>query len=381
MTSPKEYIHIENFDDLKCNDLYCLLHQILRYVKDITSAEAGSIYLLDGNCLKFSIFQNDSFSYEKIDEVQKPLGDLQFELKENSGTLAVESFIMNKMISIDDIYENDDFNFTSAKTFDEKFGYKTTSILTAPLVNYFNDSRIGVLQLVNRQDEHKRHVPFSLKDKEALSLTSHLITLSINAVQESEQEIKKITESIDKKVAVRTQDMKKVQDKLKTQAYTDPLTGLYNRRYFTEITSDIVKNKRMAEKQGAIFILDIDFFKNINDTFGHGVGDKVLINLAKTLKETLRSDDISIRFGGEEFVIFLPNTNKENALFIADKLRMKIEENIIQVSNETKDIRYTASIGIATINNDDQNMNSVLERADKALYKAKKEGKNRVIFN
>ncbi|HFU75343.1 MAG TPA: diguanylate cyclase, partial [Arcobacter sp.] len=266
MINSKEYIHVENLDDLKCNDLYSLLHQILRYVKDITSAEAGSIYLLDGKHLKFSIFQNDAFSYEKIDEVQKPLSDLKFELKEKSGTLAVESFIMNKMINIDDIYQNDDFNFTSAKKFDEKFGYKTTSILTAPLVNYFNDTRIGVLQLVNKQDNSGRYISFDTKDKEALSLTSHLITLSINAVQESEEEIKKITESIDRKVAIRTQDMKKVQDKLKSQAYTDPLTGLFNRRYFNEITSDIVKNKRLSEKQGAIFILDIDNFKIINDT-------------------------------------------------------------------------------------------------------------------
>jgi diguanylate cyclase (GGDEF)-like protein len=174
--------------------------------------------------------------------------------------------------------------------------------------------------------------------------------------------------------------MKKVQDQLKNQAYTDPLTGLFNRRYFNEITSDIVKNKRSAEKQGAIFILDIDNFKTINDTYGHAIGDKVLINLADTFRSTLRSDDISIRFGGEEFVIFLPNTNKENALFLADKLRMKIEENKIKFSNNEKELQYTASIGISTINDDDFKMNGILERADKALYKAKKEGKNRVSF-
>lgn len=364
----KDVMQIVNFDQFKTKDLYTLLHQILRYLRHITESEAGTIYLLDDNALRFTIFQNDSFGYEKIERVQEPLNNLRLELKENSGTLAVESILSNKLISIDNIYENEDFNFASAKQFDKEFNYKTTSILTAPLMNYFTDIRIGVVQLINKKGSRGNNIAFSLKDKEAISLTSHLITLSINSAIHSAEAFEQHTEY-----------MQEVQKQLEHKAYTDPLTGLYNRYHFKELSSSIIEKRNLNHDETACIILDIDKFKNVNDTHGHIVGDQVLVNLSSILKGILRKSDTIIRFGGEEFVVFVSNTTKEKAMFLADKIRMKIEEQKIYIT-ETQILQYTISLGVSLITKSDKDINTLLDRADKALYNAKQEGRNRVYY-
>ena len=374
-----DILEIESFDAFSGDDLYSLLHQILRYLKHITDADAGTIYLCDGESLKFSIFQNDSFDYEKIYRLQKPLNKLRFELKEKSGTLAVESFLRNDIINIDDIYVNRDFDFTSSKNFDQEFDYKTTSILTAPLVNYFTKERIGVIQLINKKED-ETYIPFTLRDIETISLVSHLVTLSITSAKDSLEEIKKINETIDEKIALETKNMKAVQEKLKNEALTDHLTGLFNRRYFNEFSSDFYNEKEENLKyDGALIMIDIDDFKVINDTYGHAVGDEVLKNLASTLKSILRKNDICIRFGGEEFVILLPFIPDVNLLALSQKIRKSIESQELHLPNDLC-LKYTISLGMTLGKEEDTNFDSILIRADQALYQAKREGKNRAIL-
>ncbi|MDY0116733.1 MAG: diguanylate cyclase [Sulfurimonadaceae bacterium] len=169
------------------------------------------------------------------------------------------------------------------------------------------------------------------------------------------------------------------QIELKLLASTDSMTKLYNRRYFTEISEKILYLAKREKKEVSIIILDIDKFKNVNDTYGHLFGDEVLIFLSRALVEHQRKSDIVCRYGGEEFVVLLPNTSLQNATLIAEKIRIFIESlRITLPSNDT--FKFTVSLGVAEV--DIQNEESVeyaLNRADKALYRAKNSGRNRVF--
>ncbi len=164
--------------------------------------------------------------------------------------------------------------------------------------------------------------------------------------------------------------MKKMQSDLEFFLRRDPLTGLYNRRgYEDNITS--IKNTSF----GSILMCDIDHFKNVNDKYGHNTGDYVLKEVAKVLKEELRDNDISVRWGGEEFLIFLSETAISQACLMAERLRYKIEHNEIVYDN--KSIYITFSIGVSVIEND-ISLEEAIKNADHAMYVSKKEGRNRV---
>lgn len=159
-----------------------------------------------------------------------------------------------------------------------------------------------------------------------------------------------------------------------TKASTDSLTGLYNRRklgelYFSSYTSMIQRDNDMS-----LIILDIDFFKSINDSFGHNTGDQVLIQLSHVLLRNLRNIDIICRWGGEEFVILLPTANLEQATSIAEKLRVSIEEMEIDHVGH-----MTSSFGVTVVKSGDT-IEEVVSRADAALYKAKRSGRNCVMI-
>ena len=162
---------------------------------------------------------------------------------------------------------------------------------------------------------------------------------------------------------------------LELLASQDPLTKLYNRRYFSS-TSEHIFNLAKREKNNlSIIMMDIDDFKSVNDTYGHEVGDNTLINIAEILTKYSRKSDVICRFGGEEFIVLLPSTSKENAQKVAKTFHNKIRNTIIQ--NKNKKIQYTVSIGISEINdNTDLNINEIINRADSALYTAKNSGKN-----
>jgi diguanylate cyclase (GGDEF)-like protein len=126
-------------------------------------------------------------------------------------------------------------------------------------------------------------------------------------------------------------------------------------------------------------MLDIDHFKQVNDTYGHKVGDMVLKKLSTLLVETLRNIDISGRIGGEEFAIMLPETDKTQAFDVAERLRKLIETSPITLENGLP-IKISVSIGIATLKGDETNIDTLLNIADEALYKAKKSGRNKVVM-
>ncbi|MCD6172710.1 MAG: diguanylate cyclase, partial [Sulfurimonas sp.] len=172
--------------------------------------------------------------------------------------------------------------------------------------------------------------------------------------------------------------LKKVQNELKLLASTDPMTKLYNRRQFTESSESILDLSKRNQTDLSVIMIDIDNFKNINDKYGHKVGDEVIITLASILKELSRKSDIVSRWGGEEFVILLPETNIDGAFVISEKIRTKVE-NLIMNIEKNKEFKFTISLGVSKVNNkDDLNIEASINRADKALYEAKESGKNRV---
>lgn len=373
-----DLITIEDMKQFESDDLETLLHKILNYLKHITNSDAGTIYLKENDYLKFYIFQNDSFSYETIYRLQEPLKNLKFKIEPNTQTIAVESYTLKKIITVDDIYDDAAFDFKSSKEFDKKFNYKTKSILTAPLINFYNHEVIGVLQLINKK-EGNLLTKFSEDDKEFLSLSSYLIALSILTTQHSLKEIEEINEEIENRIILKTKTLENIQQQLLEQVNKDSMTELFNRKYFNEVGPNLLNMVHKTNMEMSIIILDIDDFKLINDTFGHFCGDEVIYNLALILKKSTRSSDVCVRFGGEEFVIALPNTSLDNGIKIGEKIRQTIEKTTIH-SKISQKINFTVSLGISKVERSDTSLDIALNKADILLYEAKRSGKNQLKF-
>ncbi len=155
-----------------------------------------------------------------------------------------------------------------------------------------------------------------------------------------------------------------------TIASTDSLTGIYNRYKFSELYLSSAFTMKQRHNEMSLIMLDIDYFKKVNDTYGHNIGDKVLVQVSHTLLKTLRHIDIVCRWGGEEFVALLPTASLENATALAEKIRAFIEALEIDVVGH-----ISASFGVAQVVENEE-LQSVIERADKALYLAKNSGRN-----
>ena len=175
---------------------------------------------------------------------------------------------------------------------------------------------------------------------------------------------------IDKEVHDRTM--------LKEMASKDSMTGLYNRGFFAEMANEMIALAKREKYEIGIVMLDIDRFKTINDTYGHHVGDSIIVALAIILKEGMRESDLAARYGGEEFVLLLPMTSIESSTAIAERLREKIEAERIPLQNgET--IQFTVSCGVSTVGVAfEESADMGIIRADRALYRAKKGGRNRI---
>ncbi|MBS0273097.1 MAG: PleD family two-component system response regulator [Proteobacteria bacterium] len=199
-----------------------------------------------------------------------------------------------------------------------------------------------------------------------------------------------LTRPVDKNeltARVRTQLRKKrYQDRLRhnvqlslEMAITDQLTGLHNRRYMARHLDSLIGNAQKSNKPLAFLIMDIDHFKSVNDTHGHDIGDEVLREFANRISANIRGIDLACRYGGEEFVVVMPDTDVDFAYTIAERLRHSVETTPFEISRTPGALKVTISIGIAASLGGDDNADKLLHRADQALYRAKREGRNRVI--
>ncbi len=162
-------------------------------------------------------------------------------------------------------------------------------------------------------------------------------------------------------------------------AITDALTGLSNRRYMESHLATLIEQAATRGKSLAALVLDIDYFKAINDSHGHDAGDDVLRDFALRIKRSIRGIDLACRYGGEEFVIIMPETDMAVAAMVAERLRRRIAADPFAVAQGTRHISVTISIGIAGLRGKEDTAASLLKRADEALYRAKRDGRNRVV--
>ena len=160
-------------------------------------------------------------------------------------------------------------------------------------------------------------------------------------------------------------------------ANRDYLTGLYNRRYFFDAMSDYEEVVKDSAEQFAVAMIDIDHFKNINDTYGHDVGDKIIVALSEILRTSTSHRDVVARFGGEEFCVVLKNINRYSAQDIFERIRTEIESFSFHVERETY-IKFTVSIGL--VMNSDEPLEEIINQADMMLYNAKNDGRNKLVF-
>jgi diguanylate cyclase (GGDEF)-like protein len=160
----------------------------------------------------------------------------------------------------------------------------------------------------------------------------------------------------------------------------DKLTGAYNKRYFEKLLHEEITNAVADRRDLAVLMFDLDHFKNINDTYGHRFGDKVLSSVSTTIRNCLRQNDHFIRYGGEEFVVTVPNANEKRAVEIAERIRHAIEGNEIHHEENNVMVKVTISIGIATLTRPTLGVQEFIENSDKALYEAKKTRNSVAIF-
>ena len=161
-------------------------------------------------------------------------------------------------------------------------------------------------------------------------------------------------------------------EKLSRLALVDRLTLLYNRRYFDDVLSREVERARRYKQDLCLVMIDIDHFKDFNDTHGHQKGDEILTEVARIISDNIRLNDIAARYGGEEIVVILPESSLSSAFFTAEKLRAAIESE----SRLRTGLQVTASLGVAAFTDSENAVSELISRADSSLYKAKEAGRN-----
>ncbi len=184
-------------------------------------------------------------------------------------------------------------------------------------------------------------------------------------------------ENLERSVTERTKELQEANARLQLLAVTDGLTGLFNHRRFQEaLQTELVRAER-HKRPLSVLMIDVDFFKKVNDVMGHPAGDELLRKLAEILGADLRQTDMIARYGGEEFTVLLPETTKSEAVMVGERMRTAVEEGANQ-GNPWKQ-KVTVSMGVATYPEDGSSGEQVLEAADQAMYIAKRQGRNRVV--
>jgi two-component system, cell cycle response regulator len=172
---------------------------------------------------------------------------------------------------------------------------------------------------------------------------------------------------------------KLLMEQLRDTSLRDGMTGLYNRRFLEEFIDKVMSQAKREGETYSVMMLDVDYFKMVNDTYGHDVGDKVIVAIAKLLQTSVRDSDLAIRYGGEEFLIMLHNASDEGVTKIANKIHQEFAAIVFEVGmGET--IQKTMSIGISNFPKDADSIWKCIKYADNALYKAKTTGRNKIVL-
>lgn len=206
-----------------------------------------------------------------------------------------------------------------------------------------------------------------------LFMLSAVLLVQAVFIQRKKEQLQ-LTQILEEKVKARTIELEQAKQAALTLSVTDSLTELYNRRGFFQAVNQQFKQYLRYPGSCALLLLDLDNFKSVNDKHGHAIGDEVIRVTASILSRHSRDADISGRIGGEEFVLFLPMTNAEEALTLAERIRDDIEQQ--DISDSEQRVQFTVSIGVSALREEDNEVEALLQRADIALYQAKHQGRN-----
>ena len=217
--------------------------------------------------------------------------------------------------------------------------------------------------------------PLDDVDRALVEVFASKIAISFANVSLYER-LREANETLELRVAERTRALEEANARLNRLATLDPLTGVWNRRRFLELAGAELGRARRYGRHLGIFLLDLDRFKSVNDTYGHAAGDEVLRTVVKRTREALRASDHIARFGGEEFVVLLPETDSEGIAIVAERVRASLAGAPVLVDGRS--VAITASLGIASWLPAEPSIEQTLRRADVALYAAKQAGRNRV---
>lgn len=215
-------------------------------------------------------------------------------------------------------------------------------------------------------------VDYLMKPFETVILRSKVAVFRELYVQR--KALQEFSSKLEEMVEERTVELKAANEIISRLAVTDELTGLYNRRFFNEQLMSAISAAKRHGYPLSLVMIDIDYFKRVNDRYGHGEGDKVLQRLADLLREMIRVEDCAARWGGEEFIIIIPQT----AAFAAEAQAERIRKAFQEQSKFFEPVDLTASFGVTEMLEDDD-MNSLIKRVDDALYAAKRHGRNCVV--
>jgi diguanylate cyclase (GGDEF)-like protein len=342
-------------------DFIHLAKNILLKVIPETSSNAGIIYWFDEVRNEFKLKSLSGIPIDQINqitrEIRKPQGILEkVQQKPEAFILTdLKSSLINKgLINSDLLVKN----------------YK--SLMAMPLL--IQKNVLGVLILFKQKGTYRK--------KELKLLSTFAPRSAVRLESARLYQLAKETAQENAKLYINL-------SKLYQKATLDELTGLYNRHFLMQrIKEEIKKAWRFKQPLSLIFV-DLDFFKKVNDEYGHQIGDQLLMELGDFIKKSIRDYDMACRFGGEEFVVLLPQTTLDNAFDLADRLREKIADHLFCAT--TKNLKVTASFGVSMTPefsdpqaqfNDEQITiiaESIVSRADNALYQAKEAGRNRVV--
>ncbi|HEY9203856.1 MAG TPA: GGDEF domain-containing protein [Sulfurimonas sp.] len=212
---------------------------------------------------------------------------------------------------------------------------------------------------------------------------NHDISLTVSMTSEDRDEVEKMKKNISSikhylEAAKPVIESQILMEKLRDTSLRDGMTGLYNRRFLEEIIDKIMSHANRHNETYAVMMLDVDFFKMVNDTYGHDIGDKVIVALAKVLKNSIREADLAIRYGGEEFLVLLSNATDEGVMQVARKIHSAFGALSFDVGT-AESLKKTLSIGIAKFPTDGDTIWKCIKYADTALYEAKNTGRNKIV--
>ncbi len=350
-------------DELVANrSLEEILHQIVAIAAEVVECEVVSLLLLDETC--------DILRFIVTTRKQEQL----FNLPVPKESIAGAAFRNDEPIIIHDVLADPRYFPNVAET----TNYLTRTLIALPL--RFRDRKIGVLEAGNKRDGQL----FDETDAQLLTTVATQATIAIENARlyqkaqdeiaeriKAEEQLRRHRDHLEELVKERTAEVHRL-------AITDALTDLFNRHHLIELGNQLLFLAQRHHSPLAAMMLDIDHFKRINDNYGHATGDEALRKLADQMRKSLRASDILGRYGGEEFVVLMPETNLQTACQSAERLLTDIRT--LRVSIPQAEFGFTASIGIAELEHArQQTIDALIARADDAMYSAKHTGRNRVV--